>query len=205
MSKPELNSLLKWGVENSDTSRDTNPEHPPSSRGINAETLNALLGGPSDADLMKESMHIIQSSEVALADKLTAFDNFEQLVENLDNANNLGPLALWTPLLEQLSNPEPELRMMAAWCVGTAVQNNIKSQERFLAMDGVRILARLAVEDKDMAVKKKCVYALSSSIRNYQPATDEAVKALPLYIVGSETVSADDMETIDKIMEKLRG
>jgi hsp70-interacting protein len=204
MSNPELNAILQWGVENSDTSRSSNPDHTPSTRGLNAKTLNALLGGPSDADLMKEAMEVIRSPDVSLADKATAFDNFEQLVEHLDNANNMEPLGLWTPLLEQLDNPEPDMRRMAAWCLGTAVQNNVKSQERLLALDGVQKLARLAVEDTDQAVRKKCVYALSSSIRNYQPATNEAVKYLPSDIVGADTVSASDMEKIDEIMQKLR-
>jgi hsp70-interacting protein len=205
MSNPELSSLLKWAVENSDAARDSNPEHPPSTRGLNAETINALMGGPSDADLMKEAMILVRSPHVSLEDKIIAFDNFEQLVENLDNANNLEPLGLWVPLLEQLDNPEADMRRMAAWCLGTAVQNNVKSQERLVALNGVQKLAKLAVEDDDQAVKKKCVYALSSSIRNYQPATDEAVKCLPSEIVGAKTVSAEDMATIDAIMEKLRG
>lgn len=205
MNNPELNSLLKWGVENSDVSRDTNPDHPPSNRGLNAETINTLFGGPSDADLMKESMQAIHSPDVSLEDKVTAFDNFEQLVESLDNANNLESLGLWSPLLAQLDNVEPDMRRMAAWCIGTAVQNNVKSQERLLAMGGVQKLAKLAVEEKDGSVKKKCVYALSSSIRNYQPAADEAVKYLPSDIVGTDHVSTEDMDTIDAIMEKLRG
>ena len=205
MNNPELNSLLKWGVENSDASRGADPQGPPSTRGLNTETLNALLGGPSDADLMKEAMQVIYSPEVSLADKVTAFDNFEQMIENLDNANNMEPLGLWTPLLEQLDNADPDMRRMAAWCVGTAVQNNAKSQERLLAMDGVQKIAKLAAEDKDPAVKRKCVYALSSSMRNYQPATNEAVKYLPSDIVGADMVSASDMTAIDAIMDRLRG
>jgi hsp70-interacting protein len=205
MTTPELNALLQWGVENSNVARGTNPERAPSSRGLDADTLNALLGGPSDADLMKEAMHVIQSPAVSLADKVVAFDNFEQLVENLDNANNMESLGLWTPLLEQLDNLEPEMRRMAAWCLGTAVQNNIKSQERLLAVGGVEKLAKLTAKERDQAVKKKCVYALSSAIRNYQPAVNESVKYLPSHIVGTDTVSADDMEKVDAIMEKLRG
>jgi hsp70-interacting protein len=65
-----------------------------------------------------------------LEDRITAFDNFEQLIENLDNANNLEALNLWIPLIEQLENKEVELRRFAAWCIGTAVQNNIKTQEK---------------------------------------------------------------------------
>jgi hypothetical protein len=34
------------------------------------------------------------------------------------------------PLVEELEAEEHERRMMAAWCVGTAVQNNEKAQER---------------------------------------------------------------------------
>jgi hsp70-interacting protein len=205
MNNPELNSLLQWGVENSDTARGSNPDHTTSTRGLNAETLNALLGGPSDADLMKEAMQAVHSPDVSLEDKVTAFDNFEQLIENLDNANNMESLGLWTPLLGQLDNSEPNMRRMAAWCIGTAVQNNIKSQERLLALNGVQKLTNLAVDDKDHAVRKKAVYALSSSMRNYQPAANEALKYLPKDVVGRDTIAASDMEAIDAIMEKLRG
>lgn len=97
---PNLSTLLKWSVENSSASA-ADPNAPPPTKTINADAMNALFGGPSDADLMKLSMEAILSSdpEISLDDKLVAFDNFEQLIENLDNANNLAPLALWSPLL----------------------------------------------------------------------------------------------------------
>jgi hsp70-interacting protein len=128
---PKLNNLLRWGIENSDSTRnDPNATTDRDAvRGLDPSVLAALLGGPSDADLMKDSMAAIQNPEVDLENKLVAFDNFEQLVENLDNANNMETLGLWTPLVGQLKSAEDELRMMAAWCVGTAVQNNVKSQE----------------------------------------------------------------------------
>lgn len=124
---PGMNNLLKWSIENTVPS---DPNAPPPSRTLDTEALKALMGGPSDAELMKESMAAIQSPDINLDDKLTAFDNLEQLVESIDNANNLESLGLWTPLIHQLSSEEAGIRMMAAWCVGTAVQNNIKAQER---------------------------------------------------------------------------
>lgn len=132
MADAGLNTLLKWGVQHSgDGSNDVNTDATSNpSRGINAEALAQLFGAPSDADRMREAMTVIQHPDVDLENKIVAFDNFEQLIENLDNANNMEPLGLWMPLVEQLSNPEPELRRFAAWCVGTAVQNNTKSQER---------------------------------------------------------------------------
>ena len=200
---PGLNSLLQWSVENSDAARD--PDKPVTQpKSMSADALRSLMGGPSEADLMKEAMSVIVNAEATHDAKMIAFDNFEQLVENIDNANNMEPLGMWTPLIAQFDSSDADMRRMAAWCVGTAVQNNVKAQERCLAVNGVAKLCKLATKDEDKAVRRKAVYALSSSIRNYQPAMNEAVKALPKEIVGSDKVSAEDMDAIDAIMAKLR-
>lgn len=162
------------------------------------------MGGPSDADLMKQAMHVIRNPEATDESKMTAFDNFEQLIENLDNANNMEPLGLWAPLIDLLSAPEADLRRMAAWCIGTAVQNNVKSQERFLAMNGIPPLCKLATDDSNNLVRRKAVYALSSEVRNYQPGMDETCKCLPKDITGPDHISAENMDVIDAIMAKLR-
>lgn len=134
-----LNQLLKWSIENSSTSQsdpssatDNKAEREdwPAGRPLNPDALKSLMGGPSDAQLMQESMAAIQSPDLSLDNKLVAFDNFEQLIENVDNANNMESLGLWTPLVAELDSEEKEMRRMAAWCAGTAVQNNVKAQER---------------------------------------------------------------------------
>lgn len=136
---PNMNNLLKWGIENSTASREAAAREAadgnaaaaaPPPRQLNPEMLSALFGGPSDADLMKASMEALHSDEVDLENKLIAFDNFEQLIESIDNANNLAPLGLWTPLVELLKHEDAEMRRMAAWCIGTAVQNNEKAQDK---------------------------------------------------------------------------
>ena len=202
-----MNSLLKWGIENADASRQSDAA-PPSREAPNlsVEALRSLMGGPSDPDLMKEAMGVIVSTdpEVTLESKVTAFDNFEQLVENIDNANNVASMGLWPPLISQLDSPEPELRRMAAWCAGTAVQNNVKAQERMLEANAIPKLCKLAVEDPNEGVRRKAAYAISSEIRNYQPGMDEAVKNLPKNIVGPDEVSCTDMGVIDAIMANLR-
>ncbi|KAI9837147.1 MAG: hypothetical protein M1838_004892, partial [Thelocarpon superellum] len=164
---PGLNQLLKWGIENSVPARNgdqggTNGgDGQPSSRGLNAELLAKIMGGPSDAELMKASMATIVSPSDSLEDKLTAFDNFEQLIESLDNANLLATLNLWDPLFAQLQSPESQLRFFAAWCIGTATQNNAPAQESVLKIGGIPTLVRVALEDADAGVRKKAAYALS--------------------------------------------
>lgn len=205
-----MNQLLKWSIENSEsTSADptstTDPKaERPSGRGLNAEALNALMGGPSDADLMKESMAAILSPEITLENKLVAFDNFEQLIEGIDNANNMESLGLWTPLVGLLKSEEPEIRRYAAWCSGTAVQNNPRSQERFLVMGGIPSLVRLATGDSNEAVRRKAIYALSSETRNYQPGLDEALKTLPKSVAPEGAIDSANMEAVDRVMDRLR-
>ena len=129
-----MNNLLKWSIENSAPNNDkpsSTSSAQPSARSISPTALQRLLlNTPSDAELMQAAMTAIRDPDTTLDNKLIAFDNFEQLVENLDNANMLEVLGLWTPLVEELEAEEHERRMMAAWCVGTAVQNNEKAQER---------------------------------------------------------------------------
>jgi len=211
---PELNQLLQWGIKNSDPnafkaleSGDGTPAHPQNMSALDPELLKALMGGPSDAELMKESMAAIQSvsAEITLDDRLIAFDNFEQLIENLDNANNIEPLGLWEPLISLLAHEEPQMRKMAAWCIGTAAQNNEKTQEKALSRGVLGPLVKLALEkEEEKDVRRKAVYALSSECRNYQPALDMLVLELGKVGVVVPETDASDMDAIDKIMDGLR-
>lgn len=132
----DLTNLLRWSIENSSVTKDdptaVQPRaNPSTTTNLDQEALRRLvLGGPSDADRMKDAMAAILHPEVSLEDKLVAFDNFEQLVEGIDNANNMEPLGLWAPLVGLLDSEEGELRKWAAWCLATAVSNNVKAQER---------------------------------------------------------------------------
>jgi len=209
-NNPALNTLLKWSLNNSEEARNeaaaqdgpTAVRDP--SRGLTSEALAALMGGPSDADLMKEAMTVIHHPEATLENKMTAWDNFEQLIENLDNANNMTNMGLWEPLVQKLQDPEPQVRMMACWCTGTAVQNNEKSQIKLFAIGTIPTLIDLAVNDEDRSVRRKACMALSSSVRNYQPAMDDAMKHIPEQFKTSEHVDAGDMDAVDGVINKMR-
>jgi hsp70-interacting protein len=204
---PKLNEVLKWSIENSATSGDSESAAPLTNRNLDPTAFAALFGGPSEGDLMKAAIEVISSTdpEVTLDNKLIAFDNLEQLIESLDNANLLTNLSLWTPLLSCLEHEEQELRKMAAWCVGTAVQNHAPSQERLFAMGGIPTLVELATKDEEHRdVRRKAVYALSSACRNYQPATDACVEVLIKYGSRIEKIDANDMDAMDSLMNDLR-
>ncbi|EHA24439.1 Hsp70 nucleotide exchange factor fes1 [Aspergillus awamori] len=210
---PNMNSLLKWSIkaateeqssgENNNNNNSGNNAPADPSRGLTPQMLSTLFGGPSEADLMKAAMEALRSDEVDLENKLIAFDNFEQLIESIDNANNLEPLGLWTPLVELLDHKEPDMRRMAAWCIGTAVQNNEKAQDKLIVLNALPKLVSLATADTTPVVRKKAVYAISSAVRNYQPAMDEVTKSLPEGY-SRDKIDAGDMDAVDALMDKLR-
>lgn len=204
---PGMNELLKWSVENSAATAADPATQPPQRSALPADAMNVLFGGPSDADLMKASIYAVQCTdpEVTVEDKVIAFDNFEQLIENLDNANNIEPLQLWKPLLECLAHEEKEIRKMAAWCVGTAIQNNEKSQKCMLKEGGVPLLVKMCVDEKEEKdVRRKAVYALSSAVRNFQEGMDVATEELGKLGKSGEKIDAADMDACDVLIEGLR-
>lgn len=223
-----MNKLLKWSVQNSqeqkgDGTTTATPGGDQASRNLTPDMINALFGGPSEADLMKAAMEVLHSDESDLENKLIAFDNFEQLIESIDNANNLEPLGLWTPLTKLLQHEEADMRRMAAWCVGTAVQNNEKAQDKvchslqglysteanpcsglqLVVLNAIPTLVNMSTTDPNPAARKKAVYALSSAARNYQPAMNELVKHLP-ESYGTGKTDAGDMDAVDAVMDQLR-
>ncbi|RYP77029.1 hypothetical protein DL771_001319 [Monosporascus sp. 5C6A] len=247
-----LNELLKWSIENSTTPQ-SNPspdsaanadgaaaQQPPTSTGaaprnLDPELLAQLFGGPSDAELMQAAVAHATSRdpEVTLESRLTALDNLEQLIESLDNANLLSKLGLWTPLLGLLGHGEARVRLMAAWCVATAVQNNAPCQERLVALGGVERLVAMALgeegqqkqqeggngvaavnedaeaatgtqTEEDMDVRRKAVYALSCAVRNYQPAMDVCTNELRKKGEQVENIDATDMDAINDVIDNLK-
>jgi len=132
MADPNINNMLKWSIENSDATLN-DPSAPPPTAQFNPAVLQQLMGGPappSDAETMKKMIGRATSDEYSLEEKRYAMEHFETLVQGIDNANNIAPLSLWEPLVELLKHEDAEMRSWAAWSVGTAVENNIKAQER---------------------------------------------------------------------------
>ncbi|KAF3925591.1 hypothetical protein ABW21_db0204800 [Orbilia brochopaga] len=200
-----MEKVLAWSVAASAPEQEGEERQLPR---LDQEALKQLLlGGKSDAELMVEAMQCITNPTLALEDRETAFDNLEQLVENLDNANNLENLKLWEPLVQQLHAAEKEMRFMAAWCIGTAVQNNEKSQDQFHKTEGIEKLLQLALNDPAQDVRNKAIYAISSYVRNHQNALDQCIGKLPDGLreeYSQKNLQATDMDAVNELRDRLK-
>jgi hypothetical protein len=102
-------------------------EEPKRESQLSTEMLDLIMGKP-DSVTMKEKMAIASNVSADVDERVMALDDFEMLVELIDNANNMPVLKLWQPLLALVNDPIDEIARHALWVAGTAIQNNLKGQ-----------------------------------------------------------------------------
>ncbi|KAG2363605.1 armadillo-type protein [Suillus spraguei] len=159
-----MQSLLRWGVENSTSS--TGPQ-PTTTNKLDPGIIDHILGKP-DAQLMKEAL-IVGLDETQTEDnRLQALDDLEMLVQNIDNANDLNKLGLWQPLhgLLLASGSSDTLKMQTLWIIGTALQNNPAAQLAYLDLDPLpTLLKSLSPTSNSAETRSRALYALSGLLK----------------------------------------
>ncbi|KIM51781.1 hypothetical protein SCLCIDRAFT_1224178 [Scleroderma citrinum Foug A] len=159
-----MQSLLRWGVENSTQNQGDAPQR----KDIDPVLIDHILGKP-DAQLMKEALEVAVDASNDEDIRLTALDDLEMLVENIDNANDLKKLNMWEPLhgfLSAATTTDP-LRMQTLWVIGTALQNNPAAQLTYLTLDPLpAMLSTLSASSNSAKTRSKAMYALSGLLRH---------------------------------------
>ncbi|KAF8498162.1 Fes1-domain-containing protein [Russula emetica] len=170
-----MQSLLRWSIENSTTTSTTGTgsdvasSSPPITRRTDLDPgiIDAILGRP-DSELMKEALAKAQDASLDEDARLTALDDLEMLVENIDNANDLEKLGMWEPLQDLLASSSEDMKVQALWVLGTAVQNNPAAQKAYLALDPLptvlSYLDPLAPSSKQL--RSKAIYTLSGLLKH---------------------------------------
>ncbi|KAG0240716.1 hsp70 nucleotide exchange factor fes1 [Actinomortierella wolfii] len=158
----QLNELLKWSINKATESEDAKPvsgERPNLDK-LDPGIIDAILG-KSDAQLMLEAMQVIKNPQASDDEKELAWEDFEMLIQQIDNASNIDNMKMWPPLLEELKNPNPKFREQALWSCGTATQNNPKAQAAVLEM---------LASDPEKFVRAKAIYAVSGAVKHSEAA-----------------------------------
>lgn len=167
-----MEKLLHWSIANAQGDKEAIKK----AGAPDPKLLEQLFGGggPDDPTLMKEAIAVITSPESTLDNKLIAYENFEMLVENIDNANNIENMKMWEPILITLGCDEPAIRATALSVIGTAVQNNTDAQDNYIKYDGsVQKLIDIAKNKQEgNEVRIKAFYAISNLIRNHKKAAE---------------------------------
>lgn len=173
--------LLKWGLSHSTSVTSTGG---PSVEQISADIeagrrpdladprLYDAIMGKSEAQMMREELAVALDTTLPLDSRCTALDNFELLIEQIDNANNMTAMKMWAPIISLLSADQVEIQTAAAWILGTAVQNNDKAQMAVLEFKPVAALTHL-LQSENEQVRAKAMYALSGLLKHNPAAMDQ--------------------------------
>lgn len=179
-SDPRMDALLKWSVRNQDGAGPSSEQLAEDIKAgkrpdLDPKALDAIMG-KSEAQMMTEELRSAVDTSRSEDDRETALDNFEMLIESIDNANLISAMKMWQPLLELLATPSPRLQIATLWILGTAVQNNPAAQDALLhaqapehehSLDSILALLR---DSPDAGVRAKAMYALSGLLGHYPKA-----------------------------------
>ncbi|UZJ54006.1 hypothetical protein CBS101457_003326 [Exobasidium rhododendri] len=136
--------------------------------------LYDALMGKSEATMMKEELAVAMDLNRNEKDRVQALDNFEMLIESIDNANNIKSMKLWEPIISLLTHPQstPPIQHATLWIIGTAVQNNDKAQMSILDFEPLAPLLDLLKSSSDGEVRSKAMYAISGILKHNPKAVD---------------------------------
>ncbi|KAH7333621.1 nucleotide exchange factor Fes1-domain-containing protein [Rhizoctonia solani] len=161
-----MESLLKWSLENTPADESHAPPTAERMKELDPAIIDMILG-KSDAVVMKEKLAIARDESREEDERVEALDDFEMLVEQIDNANNLENLKMWEPLIELIRSPVPGVQRHAIWIAGTAVQNNSAAQNDFLKRDPLPYLLSLVTSNHvSGSTRSKVLYCLSGSLKH---------------------------------------
>lgn len=169
-----LDSMLQWAIGHSDPAalkgaaqvvQNLNHTESDVQQPAIKEFLESLRM-PSVADLVKIAIADLQNISLAVDNRRQALQELLELVESIDNANDLHKLGGLVVIIEELSRGEEDLRILAAWVLGKASQNNVVVQDQLLELG---ILPKLIQMARSSSAEEavKALYALSAVIRNH--------------------------------------
>lgn len=168
-----LDGMLQWAIGHSepaklkeaaqDVQRLTPNELKKRQREI--KELMEKLKMPSDAQLMQIAIDDLKNTSLSLEDRRRALQELLILVEPIDNSNDLNKLGGLAVIIQELSNPDPEVQRTSAWIIGKASQNNPVVQKQVLELGALpKLMNMVKFTAVDEAIK--ALYAISALIRN---------------------------------------
>ncbi|KAF8192808.1 nucleotide exchange factor Fes1-domain-containing protein [Mycena galopus ATCC 62051] len=166
-----MESLLRWGIENSSAATDGSSAPPVRRQDLDPGIIDMILG-KSDAELMKEDMTVAKDESQSESARVDALDHLEMLIEQIDNANNLEKLQMWSPLQSLVTSaPTSSIKMQALWVIGTALQNNPAAQDAYASHDPLPVLTGCLEPSPSSTsqIRSKAIYALSGLLKHNAP------------------------------------
>ncbi|KAL5704768.1 hypothetical protein ACHQM5_023146 [Ranunculus cassubicifolius] len=168
-----LESMLQWSIGHSDpvklkeAAQDTQrlAAGELEKRQLEIKEMMEHLKTPSDSQLMQAAIADLTNSSLSLEEHQRALQDLLDLVELITNANDMDKFGGLTAVIQELSNSDQEMRILSAWILGKASQNNLVVQKQILDLGALAKLMEM-VRSSSVEEAIKGLYAVSALIRN---------------------------------------
>ncbi|XP_029199868.2 hsp70-binding protein 1-like [Acropora millepora] len=178
-----LQGLLQFAVDhNDDPQGDTSSAFQEMSEERKQWLQEALCSVTEDTYVkrMMEHLQVLDKpdndDEEELEKKEDAFDGLQEIVDNIDNANDFHKIGGFHVMLKCLSSEQSSMRWRAADILAVCVQNNPYGQNAALEMAMLPVLCGLLESDQSEQVQVKALFAISSLTRAFSPAEEAFLK-----------------------------
>ncbi|PIA46980.1 hypothetical protein AQUCO_01400002v1 [Aquilegia coerulea] len=168
-----LEGMLQWSIGHSDpvklkeAAQDAQRLSTSHLRNRQLELKEVMehLKTPSDAQLIQIAIADLNNSSLSLEDHRHALKELLILVEMIHNANDINRFGGLPAVIRELDNSDQEMRIISAWTLGKASQNNPIFQKQILDLGALSKLMKL-VNSSSVEEATKGLYAVSALIRN---------------------------------------
>ena len=128
--------------------------------------------------------------------RLVAFENLEMMLENIDNAVNVGRMKQWDILLPLIKSDNNVIRRQTLHLVAICAQNNPEVQGLLATMGVIDQAHRLVLDqDQPIEVRRKAMLVISSLVQhnhaNYQYFTQTLDGFKSLDTILADTTGCD--------------
>ncbi|XP_038883880.1 uncharacterized protein LOC120074732 [Benincasa hispida] len=170
---PNWDGLLKWSLAHSDGTRPNRNLSEEDRRwfmeAMQAQSVDVVQRMKEITQVMQTPEQVLEAQGVNSEDIEDMLDELQEHVESIDMANDLHSIGGLHPLLGYLKNPHANIRAKAAEVVTTIVQNNPRSQQLVMELNGLESLLMNFTSDPDVTARTKALGAISSLIRYNKP------------------------------------
>lgn len=118
---------------------------------------------------LQKAIHILQSSDSSIDEKLQSLEMIDELAGDIDLANNFLKIGGANIIVLCLDCEDSRIRTSAIDLIGEITQNNPFAQAHFTEIDIIPRLIKL-LKDDDLNVIRSTLHAISCLVRKYEPA-----------------------------------
>ncbi|XP_075158396.1 uncharacterized protein LOC142231646 [Haematobia irritans] len=189
-SSKTLKDLLKFAIkyQTDDVKSDGPPMVLDEERKQFLENVLKSMTVDVTEELIK-ALHILEDSATSKDDKVEALNVIRDYIDNLDFANNFVKIGGSSVLIRCIKDDDQVVRTNAINVLAELSQNNPFCQQHFVDTKIMELLVPYLKETNDQVVAST-LYALSSLMQNFEPATCEFAKTEGitnvLYCLGNQ-------------------